>query len=114
MDRDIPALPPLLERDTLQISRDREIYDSPFAEIRDNYTLSSCAGREATAQTRGLPTPISAKSLPLPSAAGVSHSRVSSSSSMGDQALRFNDVATLLPHREFKLHGCHIVAYVNK
>lgn len=39
---------------------------------------------------------------------GAPLGRVSLSSSMGDQVLRFNDVIALLPRREFKLHGGQI------
>lgn len=46
--------------------------------------------------------------LPTTSFGCVPPGRVSPSSSIGDQALRFSDVAALLSHRELKLHGGQI------
>lgn len=81
MDRDIHSLPPS--------PRNRDAYTNPSTENRD------------------LTTPALAKS-PTTGFGGAPPGRVSLSSSMGDQVLRFNDVAALLPRREFKLHGGQI------
>lgn len=56
---------------------------------------------------KNLATPTPAKTLPA-GVVGSPLGRVSLSSSMGDQVPRFNDVAALLPHREFRVHGGQI------
>ncbi|KAK0131525.1 hypothetical protein N1851_033780 [Merluccius polli] len=66
--------------------------------------------KPSTTPTTDIPTPPSqmnrdTHSLP---AGDIPHGRVSMSSSSGDQVLRVNDVAGLLPRREFKLHGGQI------
>ncbi|XP_044197824.1 uncharacterized protein LOC122974049 [Thunnus albacares] len=99
MDRDIHSLPPS--------PRNRDAHTNPSTENRDLHTFPSPAGRGNVMLARDLTTPALAKS-PTTGFGGAPPGRVSLSSSMGDQVLRFNDVAALLPRREFKLHGGQI------
>lgn len=114
-DHDPPARPPAsLARDSpshpLYVNRD---FDSPPASpSRDVYAGLSTGSREPAARDSVMPvrnpaTPASTKP-PAAVSNGVTSGRVSLPSSMGDQVLRFNDVAALLPRREFKLHGGQI------
>ncbi|XP_029687631.1 uncharacterized protein [Takifugu rubripes] len=99
MNKDIhPLSPTPLDKDahTNSPSQDRDIHMHPAPSRRDsglparNFDTSTVT-RAFTAGVDGSP-----------------HGRVSLSSSMGDQVLRVNDFAALLPRREFKLHGGQI------
>lgn len=99
MNTDIQA-PPLP-------SADPNAHVNLSTEDSDRYTSPSPEGRDSGRPARHLAASGRTKSLTV--GAGVSHlGRVSLSSSMGDQVMRFNDVAALLPRREFKLHGGQI------
>lgn len=99
VDKDIhPLSPPSLDRDahTNSPSQDRDIHTYPAPSRRDSgrparNSDTSTVTRAFTAGVDGSP-----------------HGRVSLSSSMGDQVLRVNDFAAMLPRREFKLHGGQI------
>lgn len=88
---------PTTDIPTQQLHLDRDACPNPSTDNRDFYTQPA----------RSLTTPVSAKSLTA-GVGGVPHGRVSLTSSMGEQVLKFKDVAALLPRREFKLHGGQI------
>uniref|UniRef100_A0A674NT42 Gypsy retrotransposon integrase-like protein 1 n=1 Tax=Takifugu rubripes TaxID=31033 RepID=A0A674NT42_TAKRU len=99
MNKDIhPLSPTPLDKDahTNSPSQDRDIHMHPAPSRRDS----------------GLPARnFDTSTVTRAFTAGVDrspHGRVSLSSSMGDQVLRVNDFAALLPRREFKLHGGQI------
>lgn len=103
-----PATPTTdIPRHSLDMDRDIHSHTNPSTENRDVHTFPSPAGKGNVMLARDLTTSALAKS-PTPGFGGAPPGRVSLSSSMGDQVLRFNDVAALLPHREFKLHGGQI------
>lgn len=88
-------------------SPDMNAHTNPPSEKRDTHTLPAPPGKDSGMPTRNFSTPPSTR--PLTAGVGVTtHGRVSLSSSVGDQVLRVNDVAALLPRREFKLHGGQI------
>nr|XP_043869243.1 uncharacterized protein LOC122758913 [Solea senegalensis] len=99
VDKDIHSLsPPSLDKDahTNSPSQDRDIHTYPAPSRRDG-------GRPA----RNFDTATVTRAFTA-GVDGSPHGRVSLASSMGDQVLRVNDFAALLPRREFKLHGGQI------
>jgi len=96
---DIPTPPSQMNEDTHlpppQLS-DRDAHINP---------PSAPLGRDIGLPSRNFAPSTSARPL---TAGGILHGRVSTSSSPGDQVLRVNDFAALLPRREFKLHGGQI------
>lgn len=105
---DTHTQPLQLNRDTYSPppqSSDRNAHVNPPPENRDIHTPPAPLGRDSGLPSRNLATPTSTRPL---TAGGIPYGRVSWSSSLGDQVLRVNDVAALLPRREFKLHGGQI------
>ncbi len=86
---------------------DSDLHGNASTVNRDLHTHPSHAGRDSLTPVR-YPT-ISVPATSFTAGFGAAHpGRVSLSSSIGDQVLRLNDVASLLPCREFKLHGGQI------
>lgn len=74
---------------------------------RDIHTPQPTMDRDNNAPARNLATTSPARSI-INSAGGAPPGRASPSSSMGEQVVRFTDVAALFPRREFKLYGGQI------
>lgn len=88
-------------------SQDRDAHIHPPSERTDIHTLPAAPGRNDGLLSRNCAKSTSPKPLPA-GVGGIPYGRVSLSSSSGDQLLRINEVAALLPRREFKVHGGQI------
>lgn len=109
-NHNIPTQPSQMNKDIDPLSpppMDKDAHTTSPSHNRDIHTRPASSGRASGLPAKNFDT----STVTRASTAGVDgspHGRVSLSSSMGDQVLRVNDFAALLPRREFKLHGGQI------
>lgn len=85
---------------------DKNAHTTSPSHNRDIHTRPASAGRDSRLPVRNCDTSPATRAF-IAAADGSPQGRVSLSS-FGDQVLRVNDFAALLPRREFKLHGGQI------